>query len=103
MMTVGKGEAIKEKGNNHFLQKKYHDAIHCYNQALNQNGEKPTYYVNRALCYIKLKQWDKVYQDARHCLDLDPKRQRRVSQVKSSQKRLDLTGAKKSLTCPSLA
>ncbi|CAF4021916.1 unnamed protein product [Adineta steineri] len=59
-------------GNKNFLQKKYNDAIHCYNQALKQNGEKATYYVNRALCYIKLKQWDKVYQDARHCLDLDP-------------------------------
>ncbi|CAM4761519.1 unnamed protein product [Rotaria magnacalcarata] len=59
-------------GNKHFLQKKYNDAIHCYNQALKQNGEKAIYYVNRALCYIKLKQWDKVYQDARHCLDLDP-------------------------------
>ncbi|CAF4030913.1 unnamed protein product, partial [Rotaria sp. Silwood2] len=44
----------------------------CYNQALKQNGEKATYYVNRALCYIKLKQWDKVYQDVRHSLDLDP-------------------------------
>jgi STIP1 family protein 1 len=59
-------------GNKHFLQKKYNDAIHCYNQALKQNGEKAIYYVNRALCYIKLKQWDKVYQDARHCLDLEP-------------------------------
>ncbi|CAF1494776.1 unnamed protein product [Adineta steineri] len=71
-MTAEKGEAIKEKGNKHFLQKKYNDAIHCYNQALKQNGEKAIYYVNRALCYIKLKQWDKVYQDIRHCLDLDP-------------------------------
>ncbi|CAF0918970.1 unnamed protein product [Rotaria sordida] len=71
-MTVEKGEAIKEKGNNHFLQKKYNDAISCYNQALKQNGEKATYYVNRALCYIKLKQWDKVYQDVHHSLDLDP-------------------------------
>ncbi|CAF0727676.1 unnamed protein product [Rotaria sp. Silwood1] len=71
-MTVEKGEAIKEKGNNHFLQKKYNDAISCYNQALKQNGEKATYYVNRALCYIKLKQWDKVYQDVCHSLDLDP-------------------------------
>ena len=39
---------------------------------MKQNGEKATYYVNRALCYIKLKQWDKVYQDVRHSLDLDP-------------------------------
>jgi len=89
-MTAEKGEAIKEKGliyfselninwfanyfigNKNFLQKKYNDAIHCYNQALKQNGEKAIYYVNRALCYIKLKQWDKVYQDVQHCLDLDP-------------------------------
>jgi STIP1 family protein 1 len=64
--------SIYSIGNKHFLQKKYNDAIHCYNQALKQNGEKAIYYVNRALCYIKLKQWDKVYQDIRHCLDLDP-------------------------------
>ncbi|CAF2512423.1 unnamed protein product [Rotaria sp. Silwood2] len=62
----------ESSSNNHFLQKKYNDAISCYNQALKQNGEKATYYVNRALCYIKLKQWDKVYQDVRHSLDLDP-------------------------------
>lgn len=63
---------VSRLGNKHFLQKKYNDAIHCYNQALKQNGEKATYYVNRALCHIKLKQWDKVYQDTRHSLDLDP-------------------------------
>jgi STIP1 family protein 1 len=60
------------KGNKNFLQKKYTEAIYCYNQALKQNGEKAIYYINRALCYIKLKQWDKVYQDVRHSLELDP-------------------------------
>ncbi len=39
---------------------------------MKQNGEKAIYYINRALCYIKLKQWDKVYQDVRHALELDP-------------------------------
>ena len=39
---------------------------------MKQNGEKAIYYINRALCHIKLKQWDKVYQDVRHALDLDP-------------------------------
>lgn len=59
-------------GNKHFLQRKYNDAIHCYSQAIKQNGDKPIYYINRALCYIKLKQWDKVHQDACRCLELDP-------------------------------
>lgn len=54
------------------MQRKYNDAIHCYSQALKQNEEKAIYYVNRALCYIKLKQWDKVYLDVRRCLELDP-------------------------------
>ena len=39
---------------------------------MKQNGEKAIYYINRALCYIKLKQWDRVYADVRHALELEP-------------------------------
>lgn len=31
----------------------------------------PTYFTNRALCYLKKKQWERAAQDCRNALDLD--------------------------------
>lgn len=31
----------------------------------------PAYYTNRALCYVKLQQYDKALSDCRHALELD--------------------------------
>lgn len=31
----------------------------------------PTFYTNRALCYLKLKKWDEAVKDCKRALDLD--------------------------------
>ena len=31
----------------------------------------PTFFTNRALCHLKLKQWEQAIQDCRQALDMD--------------------------------
>lgn len=36
-----------------------------------KNPQNPTYFTNRALCYLKLKKWESSCQDCRRALDID--------------------------------
>lgn len=36
-----------------------------------KNPQNPTYFTNRALCYMKLKKWDLSCQDSKRALDMD--------------------------------
>lgn len=36
-----------------------------------KNPQNPTYFTNRALCYLKLKKWDLSCQDSKRALDMD--------------------------------
>lgn len=63
---------LKDQGNRFFSLKKYEDAISCYTKAIIKNPSQPTYFTNRALCHLKMKQWEKVSQDCRRALDMDP-------------------------------
>lgn len=62
---------LKDHGNKLFAARKYDDAIICYNKAIIKNPNNPTYFTNRALCYIKLKRYDAACQDCRRALDMD--------------------------------
>ncbi len=37
-----------------------------------KNPSVPTYFTNRALCYLKLKRWEQTCQDCKRALDIDP-------------------------------
>ncbi len=37
-----------------------------------RNPSVPTFFTNRALCYLKLQQWDSSCQDCRRALDMEP-------------------------------
>lgn len=37
-----------------------------------KNPTQAPYFTNRALCHLKLKQWDSSCQDCRRALDIDP-------------------------------
>ncbi|CAB3365081.1 E3 ubiquitin-protein ligase CHIP [Cloeon dipterum] len=63
---------LKDQGNRLFNLKKYDDAINCYTKAIIKNPNQATYFTNRALCYLKMKQWDRVAQDCRRALEMDP-------------------------------
>ncbi|XP_026819442.1 E3 ubiquitin-protein ligase CHIP-like [Rhopalosiphum maidis] len=65
-------ENLKEEGNRLFKIKQYENAIQCYSIAIIKNSEVPKYFTNRALCYIKLNQWDKAYTDCCRALEIDP-------------------------------
>ncbi|XP_070500469.1 E3 ubiquitin-protein ligase CHIP [Chironomus tepperi] len=62
---------LKDHGNKLFAARKYDDAISCYNKAIIKNPNNPTYFTNRALCYIKLKRYEASCQDCRRALDMD--------------------------------
>lgn len=36
-----------------------------------KNPAVPTYFTNRALCYLKLKRWEQTCQDCKRALDID--------------------------------
>uniref|UniRef100_A0A8C1W5G1 RING-type E3 ubiquitin transferase n=1 Tax=Cyprinus carpio TaxID=7962 RepID=A0A8C1W5G1_CYPCA len=64
-------QELKEQGNRLFLSRKYQEAATCYSKAINRNPSVAVYYTNRALCYVKLQQYDKALADCKHALELD--------------------------------
>ncbi|XP_067136696.1 E3 ubiquitin-protein ligase CHIP isoform X1 [Centruroides vittatus] len=62
---------LKDLGNKLFSARKYEEAVGCYSKAIIKNPLIPTYFTNRALCYLKLHQWELACQDCRRALDMD--------------------------------
>lgn len=62
---------LKELGNKLYTERKYDEAIDCYTQAISKNPIIPTYFTNRALCYLKKSQWELVIKDCKRALDMD--------------------------------
>jgi STIP1 family protein 1 len=63
---------LKNEGNALFSARKYRDAIVCYSKAIVRDPSVSTFYTNRALCYLKLRQWDIACQDCHRAIDNDP-------------------------------
>ncbi|XP_012232870.1 E3 ubiquitin-protein ligase CHIP [Linepithema humile] len=63
---------LKEQGNRLFSLHKYEDAANCYTKAIIKNPDQALYFTNRALCHLKMKQWESVCKDCRRALDIDP-------------------------------
>ncbi|XP_072337851.1 E3 ubiquitin-protein ligase CHIP isoform X1 [Scyliorhinus torazame] len=81
-------QELKEQGNRLFLSRKYQEAAASYSKAIvrkelkrrecpccwwrsNRNPSVAVYYTNRALCYVKMQQFDKAVSDCKHALELD--------------------------------
>ncbi|KAK6187451.1 hypothetical protein SNE40_005478 [Patella caerulea] len=62
---------LKNQGNKLFAARKYDDAISCYTKAIAKNQNVATFFTNRALCHLKLRQWDLAAKDCQQALDLD--------------------------------
>ncbi|KAK3089989.1 hypothetical protein FSP39_008263 [Pinctada imbricata] len=62
---------LKSQGNRLFASRKYDAAANCYTKAIIKSPNIPTYFTNRALCYLKMKNWDQAQQDCRRALDMD--------------------------------
>uniref|UniRef100_T1J5N3 E3 ubiquitin-protein ligase CHIP n=1 Tax=Strigamia maritima TaxID=126957 RepID=T1J5N3_STRMM len=63
---------LKDQGNRLFTARKFEEAVSCYSKAIIKNPIIPTFFTNRALCYLKLKQWELACHDCRRALDMDP-------------------------------
>lgn len=62
---------LKDQGNKYFNANKYESAIESYSKALALNPNVPTYFTNRALCYMKSNRWAQAVQDSKAALERD--------------------------------
>nr|XP_012617477.2 sperm-associated antigen 1 [Microcebus murinus]XP_020144524.1 sperm-associated antigen 1 [Microcebus murinus]XP_020144525.1 sperm-associated antigen 1 [Microcebus murinus]XP_020144526.1 sperm-associated antigen 1 [Microcebus murinus] len=63
--------ALKEEGNQCVKDKNYKDAISKYTECLKINNKECAIYTNRALCYLKLCQFEEAKQDCDQALQID--------------------------------
>lgn len=60
---------LKDQGNKYFNANKFDSAIESYSKAIALNPNIPTYYTNRALCYMKNNRWAQAVTDSRAALE----------------------------------
>ncbi|CAL7942627.1 unnamed protein product [Xylocopa violacea] len=56
-----------------YAGEKYKEALSQYNELIEQYPTNPLYYANRAACYIMLSRYSCASEDAKKCIELDPK------------------------------
>lgn len=60
------------EANELFVDENFVDALEAYNKAITEDSTNASYYVARAACQIKLKNYKEVIDDAHKCLELQP-------------------------------
>lgn len=73
MIFFRTAELKKENGNQLFKIKQYRSALPLYTEAINLCPDTAAYYGNRAACYMMLNRYHEALEDARKCVQLDPK------------------------------
>ncbi|KAJ1876395.1 Palmitoyl-protein thioesterase 1, partial [Coemansia sp. RSA 486] len=69
--TVARANELKLEANALFAQKKYHEAIDKYTEAIEADPTVPAFYTNRAQCHILTEGYGAAKQDADAALDVD--------------------------------
>ncbi|XP_072590271.1 sperm-associated antigen 1 isoform X1 [Vulpes vulpes] len=64
-------KTLKEEGNQCVKDKNYKDALSKYSECLTINNKECAIYTNRALCYLKLCQFEEAKQDCDRALQID--------------------------------
>ncbi|XP_059528078.1 sperm-associated antigen 1 [Myotis daubentonii] len=64
-------KTLKEEGNQYVKDKNYKDALSKYSECLQINNKECAIYTNRALCYLKLCQFEEAKQDCDQALRID--------------------------------
>jgi len=62
---------LKDQGNKYFNANTFESAIESYSKAIALNPNVPTYYTNRALCYMRCNKWAQAVQDSKAALERD--------------------------------
>ncbi|XP_026351418.2 sperm-associated antigen 1 isoform X2 [Ursus arctos] len=64
-------KTLKEEGNQCVKDKNYKGALSKYSECLKMNNKECAIYTNRALCYLKLGQFEEAKQDCDQALQMD--------------------------------
>ncbi|XP_015251563.1 PREDICTED: E3 ubiquitin-protein ligase TTC3-like [Cyprinodon variegatus] len=70
--ALEKSEAMKKLGNDKFQEQQYGEALKYYTKAIKVYPDNHILYGNRALCYIKQKEYLKAAGDAKRAILIDP-------------------------------
>ena len=62
---------FKEEGNKQFIKGNYKEAIELYSKAIEKSTNTAIFYTNRALCYMKIAQWNICIEDCKRAIDCD--------------------------------
>lgn len=65
--------AAKARGNKFYSSGQYADAISAYTEAIRLDPSHHVYYSNRAMTYLKMRDWDAALADASKCVEINPK------------------------------
>ncbi|XP_036064292.1 sperm-associated antigen 1 isoform X3 [Onychomys torridus] len=92
-------QVLKEEGNQLVKDKNYKDAISKYSECLQMNSKECAIYTNRALCYLKLGQFEEAKLDCDQALQLDGANVKACYRLALAQKGLE--NCQESLADPS--
>jgi tetratricopeptide (TPR) repeat protein len=67
-----KAEEAKAEGNDFYKAENWGDAVRSYSEAIRRNPDNAVYYGNRAMTYMKLREYQLALADADECIRLDP-------------------------------
>ncbi|EPY23172.1 serine/threonine protein phosphatase type 5 [Strigomonas culicis] len=70
-MSVEEAEKLKNEGNEHFKEGKFHQAVDLYTKAIELN-KTPTYLCNRAFAYLKIELPGAALADADEAIAIEP-------------------------------
>ena len=76
-------EALKEKGNVLFKEKRYADAIKFYEKALDINPNAEVLFSNKGTCKKCLKEYKEAIQDYKRALEINPKNTKNMNRLAS--------------------
>lgn len=72
-------EAERERGNEYYKQGNFEQAIKFYTRSIGFNPRNPVVYSNRAMSYLKIKDYSSAESDCSCALELDPEHTKSLS------------------------